>query len=403
MANAPAASQTNLASVLSLAARDSAYGTLDPTAQKHSKNWHTWVSFCQDGGVDPLFQGLTTEAQVQFLGAFAAFIRQGGAGRGSQVRAQQVQNALCSVGQGFELAHRPNPLHSLSSPSRNPHYHLQLANQLKGYKRADPPVKPQLAVPVSLPHLAVDLAYATSTGTQAIQRQAAADLINIAFYFLLRVGEYTSSSASKPPPPNQRQTTVFKVRDCTFWTARRQPIPSTSPLSVLQNAHSATLTITNQKNGIKGQHIHHFATKQRHCPIKTLARRVHHIMTNKGSPDDLICTYYPSTQTRKYVTSNIINTAVKTAADALGLFRPDSGYTPQDVSSHSLRAGGAMAMHLNGISSETIKKQGRWRSDTFMRYIHEQLSGHSLGLAQKMSTHIPFHNMAGPSILCPAA
>jgi integrase len=176
-------------------------------------------------------------------------------------------------------------------------------------------------------------------------------------------------------------------------------IPNTSSFQTLQLAASATLTITNQKNGIKGQHIHHFALTQQYCPIKTLARRVHHILSNGGTPQDLLCTYFPTQQQKRYITSSCINKHIKQTAKALGLFRPNAGYTPSDVSSHSLRAGGAMAMYLNGVPETTIMKQGRWRSSTFMHYIHEQLSGHSQGLALKMSQYIPFHNMAGPSIM----
>jgi hypothetical protein len=45
------------------------------------------------------------------------------------------------------------------------------------------------------------------------------------------------------------------------------------------------------------------------------------------------------------------------------------GFTAAFVSSHSLRAGGAMAMKLNGEDRDTIRKQqGRWlgSSDTFL-------------------------------------
>ena len=58
-----------------------------------------------------------------------------------------------------------------------------------------------------------------------------------------------------------------------------------------------------------------------------------------------------------------------------------------------------MAMHLNGIHRDTIRKQGRWSSDTFLMYIHEQISAFSAGLSAKMSQHIGWFNIAGPNIL----
>ena len=72
------------------------------------------------------------------------------------------------------------------------------------------------------------------------------------------------------------------------------------------------------------------------------------------------------------------------------------GFNLQDVSSHSLRAGGAMALKLHGYDRDTIKKMGRWSSDTFLTYIHEQISAFSKGLAAAMAIPIAFHNIAAP-------
>jgi hypothetical protein len=77
------------------------------------------------------------------------------------------------------------------------------------------------------------------------------------------------------------------------------------------------------------------------------------------------------------------------------------GFPPEAVSSHSLRAGGAMAMHLNNIKRDTIRKQGRWSSDTFLMYIHEQIAAFSAGLLAKMSRQIGWFNMEGPTITSP--
>jgi len=56
-----------------------------------------------------------------------------------------------------------------------------------------------------------------------------------------------------------------------------------------------------------------------------------------------------------------------------------------------------MAMHLNKIDRDTIRKMGRWSSDTFLMYIHEQISAFSLGVSKKMSTEIGWHNIEGPT------
>jgi hypothetical protein len=96
-----------------------------------------------------------------------------------------------------------------------------------------------------------------------------------------------------------------------------------------------------------------------------------------------------------HITASQINTMLKAAAGDIGLYS-DFGYDPSDISSHSLRAGGAMAMFLNGVSTTTIQKMGRWKSNTFLMYIHEQISAFATGVSVKMSTHIPFRCIAGP-------
>ena len=62
-----------------------------------------------------------------------------------------------------------------------------------------------------------------------------------------------------------------------------------------------------------------------------------------------------------------------------------------------------MAMHLNNIDHDKIRKQGRWSSDTFLMYIHEQISAFSYGLSTKMSKEIGFHNIDGPTLTEPQA
>ena len=43
---------------------------------------------------------------------------------------------------------------------------------------------------------------------------------------------------------------------------------------------------------------------------------------------------------------------------------------PSQVEARSLRAGGATAMLIAGIDSNTIQLIGRWKSDAMLRYLH---------------------------------
>jgi integrase len=116
---------------------------------------------------------------------------------------------------------------------------------------------------------------------------------------------------------------------------------------------------------------------------------------SKGRSDQILSTFFSRSNQVKHVSAEFINRQIKLAVKATGLDR--RGFPLASVSSHSLRAGGAMAMHLNGVSSDTIRKMGRWSSDTFLMYIHEQVSAFSVGISQKMATQIGWHNIEGPS------
>ena len=92
------------------------------------------------------------------------------------------------------------------------------------------------------------------------------------------------------------------------------------------------------------------------------------------------------------VQSSEIVIAVRNAAKALKLH--DKSIAPDMIGAQSLRAGGPMALKIMGYADSTIRKFGRWTSDTWMMYIHSQISKLSQGVAQKMSTPINYHNIA---------
>ena len=387
MAAAPAAHQNYLQRLYALARRDAFHGVVDQTQKVRLRYWAHWSHFCRtlNANVDPFLTGVETSTTIDLLEGFARYIREGNAGRGHQVRSGSVSDALCAVGKTFEMARMPNPTYQ---PTAYGTYWYPLQQILKAYSREDPKSQPQLAVPLAVPEHLVSAAMTSHSHDPAYT--AIADLTNIAFYYLLRVGEYTR------PRSNKILTVPFRVMDVTFRTPGGTLIPNTAPLADLLQAAEATIRIPDQKNGDKGQCVHQTCTHTALSPIKSLARRINHIMTNNGTPSTPIYYYkHPLYTTWRQVKADQITQAVKAASHAVGLYK--LGYSKDDVSSHSLRAGGAMAMHLNGVDTITIRKMGRWKSDTFLMYIHEQISAFATGVSIKMSNHIPFRHIAGPT------
>ena len=83
---------------------------------------------------------------------------------------------------------------------------------------------------------------------------------------------------------------------------------------------------------------------------------------------------------------------IRKAATRLNL--EQSGLDNDLIGVHSLRAGGAMALKLQGEADTTIMKMGRWTSLTFLQYIHNQIAHLSKDISQKMSKPLQFQNIA---------
>ena len=59
-------------------------------------------------------------------------------------------------------------------------------------------------------------------------------------------------------------------------------------------------------------------------------------------------------------------------------------FAPEDVGTHSLRSGRAMAMHISDVPDRTLMAIGRWRLLGFMVYIEQQIPSFSTGVSVKM-------------------
>ena len=162
-----------------------------------------------------------------------------------------------------------------------------------------------------------------------------------------------------------------------------------SPLPTLLLADSGTILIANTKNGTKGAFVHHDAFGSVICPVAALARRIANLQGMRAStPLSTVC--HPPTRIT-WISDQDVTLAVQWGATYNGLM--EKGYTVDRVSSHSLRAGGAMAMKLSGATDSTIMRIGRWTSLTYLTYIHSQIGALSAGVAWRMSQQFTFQNV----------
>ncbi len=133
------------------------------------------------------------------------------------------------------------------------------------------------------------------------------DLVIIAFFYLLRVGEYTT-------PHRMRAKRKIPLRDCDirlwYWG---HIIPHSAGLRALMWADSATICIAHTKNGTKGAVVHHDAIGGPICPVAALARRVANIQQAKLKIFQ-INTVYSESGRRSQVLDHDIGIAVQWGA-----------------------------------------------------------------------------------------
>ena len=214
---------------LSSAQQAVAWGVTASRAASADTHWTVWTDFCAELAVDPFLQGL--DDPVPLLQVYMHRYRTGRiAPRGNPVRARSAEDAVRSVGQTFSAMGATDP--RLTNQGK---MDFRLTRQISCYKKEDPPPDRVKPVPVAVLYWILSAA-ATSQhpGTLAI-----ADMIALAYFFLLRPGEYTATPS---------ETTPFRLADLRLATGNAYLDIFQVPASQLNAATFATLTFTNQKN-----------------------------------------------------------------------------------------------------------------------------------------------------------
>jgi hypothetical protein len=280
----------------------------------------------------------------------------------------------------FELAGHPDP----RRPAGGKDLSLAFAWQVKSYRNQDPSSESQIALPVKIFTNICDHEGCSANPLE----QATADVITIMFYFLLRVGEITCPESNRA-----RRTIQFRRMDTSFWvktaTGSLQRLPATATLAQMVAADQVTLKLTNQKNGVRDSTLHHESVPGPFCPVKAVARRYHASrQADPTNPAAMLCLLAP----RSYVLSKHVSQVLQRAAYRTTIWL--EGFEMTRLGPHSIRASGAMALYLNGVTEQQICILGRWKSKTWLTYIHTQIAAISAGVSLVMSRPVVFHNIA---------
>ena len=249
---------------------------------------------------------------------------------------------------------------------------FRLNRQIRSFTIADPPPNRVKPVPIQVVVEVVRTTYSSSTADAS--HLAVADMICLGFFFLLRPGEYTYAKDNTP----------FKLQDVTLYIGSVIVDYRNATDSQLNAVTAAQLTFTTQKNGVKGEKITHGHTDDPLvCPVKTVVRRVKALRAQNLPPETPLCAYRQGPKVRRVVSKDI-QSALRTGIAMVG---PDTlDIKPHEVEARSLRAGGATAMLVAGIDTNTIQLIGRWKSDAMLRYLHVSANPALRGFARQMFT-----------------
>jgi len=130
-------------------------------------------------------------------------------------------------------------------------------------------------------------------GSGKDKEKVMADQTMIAFYYLLRVGDYTVKRTRN----STKQTVQFKYEDITFFRKNNRGqlrcLPQNAPDNLISTADGATLKLDNQNNGWKGVCVYHETNEDnQHCPVQALGCRYLHLWHHGATAKTFLSAYF---------------------------------------------------------------------------------------------------------------
>jgi len=134
----------------------------------------------------------------------------------------------------------------------------------------------------------------------------------------------------------------------------------------MDSIDTVSLSIDNQKNGHCGDTIFYHALEDKTnpcCPVKALIMWVIDLVCDKGKPKTLLCAFWDvPASSWQFICSKDIISAVKKAVPLAGV--DTSGFSEDNIGSHSLHASGATVMYINRQDAMKIQCTSHWTSNT---------------------------------------
>ena len=274
-----------------------------------------------------------------------------------------IRNTISFVGTTFRQNGHPNP-----TLDEDRQLSMLLQRQFRAFRNKDPPPKQQAALPLAV---LVERSKLQATETQ----KAIVQLSIVAFFFACRSCEYL-----KVPQADKRRTDILRLRCIRFFKDGVQ-LRHDSPR--LEFADCVSVTFEKQKKDERNDTTTQIATDDSLlCPVKQWAAIVKRIWTYPGTTYDTKVSTVLREGVISHITSKMMIDALRDAAESYGLKKLN--INKEDIGTHSIRSGAAMAMYLDEVSIFSIMMIGRWQSDAFLKYIRKQVEQFSHNVSQRM-------------------
>jgi hypothetical protein len=324
------------------------------TAQRSKamdNHWTRWDAFCVAHNIDPYLQTWTDP--VPILQVFGERYRNGRlTPLKHSVKALTVEDALRVVGQAHARLGGPDP--------RKDNFgaiDFRIQRQIKSYHKVDDPPRWVKPIPVTIILYILAQAFGVVRNDEDL---AIADIIAIAFFFLLRPGEYMGTNADDTP---------FRLEDVALYIRDRRSDVLTASTAELDASTSVSYKFTTQKNDTWDEKlVKGISGDSKCCPVKATAKRIKYHLAKNSKPTVPIASYYCAHRRTAIKAKDITDTL----RHVMTMNYHRTGIHATEVSAQSLRAGGAMAMMCSKIDMNNIRMMGRWHRDVMMRYLHVQ-------------------------------
>jgi len=259
--NAPPAARDALRADFLLAQKTVAAGVVPSRDKEAQRAWDIWCSFCSSINANPDVSNMVDP--VTLLQAFGLRRRDERISpSGDPNRARLVEDAIRLVCQKFPSLGSKDP--RLDETGKQD---FCMRRMFSAWKKEDSPPYRVEPVPMIILLRAAELAAAGNSARD----EAIIDCIWMAFYFLLRSGEYANASGEAKH--------TFRLEDVEYKIGHEH-IFNVHLASVAQllAATFISLTFTDQKNGIKGEKLSHVSNGQPFaCPVHAITRRITHL------------------------------------------------------------------------------------------------------------------------------